>query len=392
MKTIFTVLKKEIKASFREKRTMMTVLILPAILFPLLFTAVSKIQKTISDKNDAKEIKIALINSEALKDNNVFDDPKFEVSTNFTYEQAITAINDENLDVLVNFETGFVKKIKEMQSANVSIVYSSSDKKIYAKTAEKIEQLNNYYKGQRLAKLNIDEGIFSPVHIKAKNLSSKKEVMIELIGGVLPYMFVIFLFMGCMYPAIELTTGEKEKNTMETLLTAPVSRIHILLGKIFAMALFGVLSALVTIFGIFIFVKFSGELPKEITEALQGILTFKFIGLLVGMLFPLAFFFASMLSWMAITAQSFKEAQSKIQPLMFAMFLPVMVALMPGVDLNWKTAVIPILNVSLTTKTILLGNVNYYFYALTVATLIAISFFGIVLSYKRFSNESVVLN
>ena len=198
--------------------------------------------------------------------------------------------------------------------------------------------------------------------------------------------------MGCMYPAIDLTTGEKEKHTMETLLTTPVPRLHILLGKIFAMTLFGLLSAMVTIFGVFLFVKFVGELPEEIGEILQGILTLKFIMLLMGMLIPLAFFFASILSWLAITACSFKEAQSRIQPLMFTMFLPVMVALLPGVVFNWKTAIIPILNVSLTTKALMLDAVNYNLYALSVITLMGFAFLAILLSYKRFSNESVVLN
>ena len=392
MKAIYTVLKKEIKASFREKRTLMTVLILPAILFPLLFISVFKIQSSILKENNARNIKIAIINSFFSKEIDFFEDPKWEVNTNISYEEAIVALNAGDLDVLIDFEKGITQKINNKQPVNATIVYKSSDNTVYKKTVKKIEKLNNYFRKQRLTELHIDEQLLSPITITSKNLSLKKEVMIELAGGYLPYMFVIFLFMGCMYPAIDLTTGEKEKHTMETLLTTPVSRLHILLGKIFAMTLFGLLSAMVTIFGVFLFVKFVGELPEEIGEILQGILTLKFIMLLMGMLIPLAFFFASILSWLAITAGSFKEAQSRIQPIMFTMFLPVMVALLPGVVLNWKTAIIPILNVSLTTKALMLDAVNYNLYALSVITLIGIAFLAILLSYKRFSNESVVLN
>ena len=392
MKAIYTVLKKEIKASFREKRTLMTVLILPAILFPLLFISVFKIQSSILKENNARNIKIAIINSFFSKEIDFFEDPKWEVNTNISYEEAIVALNAGDLDVLIDFEKGIAQKINNKQPVNATIVYKSSDNTVYKKTVKKIEKLNNYFRKQRLTELHIDEQLLSPITITSKNLSLKKEVMIELAGGYLPYMFVIFLFMGCMYPAIDLTTGEKEKHTMETLLTTPVSRLHILLGKIFAMTLFGLLSAMVTIFGVFLFVKFVGELPEEIGEILQGILTLKFIMLLMGMLIPLAFFFASILSWLAITASSFKEAQSRIQPIMFTMFLPVMVALLPGVVLNWKTAIIPILNVSLTTKALMLDAVNYNLYALSVITLIGIAFLAILLSYKRFSNESVVLN
>ena len=392
MKAIYTVLKKEIKASFREKRTLMTVLILPAILFPLLFISVFKIQSSILKENNDRNIKIAIINSFFSKEIDFFEGPKWEVNTNISYEEAIVALNAGDLDVLVDFENGMAQKINSKQPVNATIVYKSSDNTVYKKTVKKIEKLNNYFRKQRLAELHIDEQLLSPITITSKNLSLKKEVMIELAGGYLPYVFVIFLFMGCMYPAIDLTTGEKEKHTMETLLTTPVSRLHILLGKIFAMTLFGLLSAMVTIFGVFLFVKFVGELPEEIGEILQGILTLKFIMLLMGMLIPLAFFFASILSWLAITAGSFKEAQSRVQPIMFAMFLPVMVALLPGVVLNWKTAIIPILNVSLTTKALMLDAVNYNLYALSVITLIGIAFLAILLSYKRFSNESVVLN
>ena len=127
MKTILTVLKKEIKASFREKRTLMTVLILPAILFPLLFISVFKIQSSILKENNAKNIEIAIINSFFSKEIDFFEDPKWEVNTNISYEEAIVALNAGDLDVLIDFEKGIAQKINSKQPVNATIVYKSSD-------------------------------------------------------------------------------------------------------------------------------------------------------------------------------------------------------------------------------------------------------------------------
>jgi sodium transport system permease protein len=164
--------------------------------------------------------------------------------------------------------------------------------------------------------------------------------------------------MGAMYPAIDLAAGEKERGTMETLLTAPVSRFQILVGKFAVVVLTGLMSAAVSIFGILVAVRQISKIPPEILSAVMAILDAQTVLLVLSLLLPLTVFFAAFLLSMSIYAKSYKEAQSMISPLMIVVILPVMIGLFPGVALDPVTALIPVLNVSLATKEIIAGTIK----------------------------------
>jgi sodium transport system permease protein len=175
---------------------------------------------------------------------------------------------------------------------------------------------------------------------------------------MVPYLFVIFCFMGSMYPAIDLAAGEKERGTMETLLTAPVSRFQILLGKFAVVVLTGLMSAIVSIVGILFSIKHIAGIPPEAMNAMLAILDAKTILLVLSLLLPLTIFFAAFLLSLSIFAKSYKEAQSLISPLTIVVILPVMIGLVPGIELDAVTALVPVLNVSLATKEIIAGTIK----------------------------------
>jgi len=143
---------------------------------------------------------------------------------------------------------------------------------------------------------------------------------------------------------------------------------------------------------IFLCTTFFKEIPKELATSLQEVLNIKSVFLLLGMLIPLAFFFSSTLSGLAMSAQSFKEAQSKTQPVMFFVLLPIIVGFIPGVTLDYTTAFIPILNISLTSKAIISDSLDLILYLITLFSNIIIAVIAIFLSYKQFSKESMILN
>jgi sodium transport system permease protein len=223
------------------------------------------------------------------------------------------------------------------------------------------------------------------------DVASTKEQIGVLVGGFIPYIFIIFCFIGCLYPTLDIITGEKEKGTIETLLTAPAARHHILLGKVLAIALIGVCAALMTIGGMYATLRIAADMPAEILQTVTGILSAKFIMMLFAMLIPLSLFFAGLLSSIAVRAASFKEAQSYVTPLMFVVIVPAMIALMPGVKLTWATAFIPILNIALATKEIIAGTINGGMYAATVLSLVAFAAATLAISGRAFSREANIL-
>ena len=243
----------------------------------------------------------------------------------------------------------------------------------------------------RIKQLNISSETLEPLAITTVDIASAKEQIGKVVGGFIPYIFIIFCFMGCMYPALDLITGEKERGTLETLLTVPASRFKILIGKTITIALVGISAALMTILGMFVGLKFIDGIPPDFLTAINDMLDIKFILMLFAMLIPLSVFFAGLLSAVVVRASSFKEAQSYVTPMSFLVIIPAMIALMPGVELNWQTVWIPILNIALATKEIIAGTIESAHYITVVLSLILLAVLAIYFSLKQFSKETMVL-
>ncbi len=390
MNTIFTVLAKELKVTLRDKRTLISAIILPSLVIPLLMFGVTKLQKSLIDKASDKQLKIAMVGTPPLF-STTFNDPKFKLVSNVDVEDGRRAIQADSLDAVVEFPADFSEKIKNMQSGTVNLYYKSTNMMLYNRISEKIDSVKVGILKERVKQLNISEEAFLPIAIAKVDIASPKEQIGKMVGGFLPYIFIIFCFMGCMYPAIELITGEKEKGTMETLLTVPASRFKILTGKILAISIVGLSAALMTIIGMVVALKLLPDIPPAFLNILNDMVTPRFVIMLFAMLFPLSIFFAGFLSALVIRAKTFKEAQSLVTPMTFVIIIPALIATLPGVELGWQTSLIPVLNIALATKEIIAGTINMLQYAAVVISLVVLALLAAYVSYKQFSRESMVL-
>ncbi len=207
----------------------------------------------------------------------------------------------------------------------------------------------------------------------------------------MPYIFIILCFIGCMYPALDLISGEKERGTLETLLTVPSSRLHILLGKMIVIALMGLAAALVAVAGMAIGINFLPQIPVELLTTINSVLSVSFIATLLLMLVPLTLFFSGLLTAIVVRARNFKEAQSLATPISFLIFVPAMVALFPGVELNWQTVWIPVFNIALATKAAVANTLEPAHLVAIVFSMTVLAFGAVAISIRQFSQETTVL-
>ena len=295
------------------------------------------------------------------------------------------------MDAIIEFQPDFFVNVNDMKSGKMNLYYKSTNLMLYSRISEKLEIIKSQILKERIQKLNISEEALVPFSVSKVDIATVKEQLGKMIGGFLPYIFIIFCFTACMYPAIDLITGEKEKGTMETLLSSPASRFQILIGKMLTISIVGLSAALMTIVGMVVGLKFLPNIPPDFLATINDIVSVKFMVMLFAMLIPLSIFFAGLLSALVIRAKSFKEAQTMVTPMMFVIIIPAMLALIPGVVLNWQTAFIPVLNIALATKEIIAGTINMAMYAAIVLSLIAFALLAAFISYKQFSKESMVL-
>jgi len=278
-----------------------------------------------------------------------------------------------------------------MQTGHITLYFQSTEEGVEQRLANLLDQYRAKHRRQRLAKLDISEEVIQPVMLDMVDMATMQEKIGKYVGGFIPYIFIIFCFIGAMYPAIDLFTGEKDRGTIETILTTPVKRIHILTGKMSVVVATGIISALLAIVGLFGGLNFADTLPAQITEITGDILQPQFILLLLSMLIPLTIFFAGILIPISIYAKSFKEAQSIITPINILVILPGIVGLLPGVELTLQTALIPVVNIALATKDIVAGTIDYGLLAAVYGSLILFALLAVAFSVRYFGKETNIL-
>lgn len=390
MKTILTVFKKELLDTLRDRRTLLTAIVMPALLMPVLMYGLSKLTSTIMEKEENKKLKIALMDAPSdfvAK----LDTAKFEIIPGIDKEMGRDRILADSLDALIGFHSKYNERINNMKSGKVEMWFKSTNIMVKARLSDIVDEYEAEILDTRISELELTKDAIDPINLIRYDIAPKNEQIGQMVGGFLPYIFIIFCFMGCMYPALDLITGEKERGTIETLLTVPASKFNILLGKVLTIALVGLSAALMTILGLVVALKFLPDIPQDILDALTNIVGMKFILMLFAMLIPMSIFFAGVISAMVVKAKSFKEAQSIVTPMSFVIIIPAVIALLPGIELDWTTVFIPILNVALATKEIVAGTIQPIHYVIVVVSLILLALVSVAISYKQFSKEGMVL-
>ena len=394
MKTIATVFKKELLDSLRDRRTVVFMIVIPLLLFPILFRVLMSVEKSQADKERAKKLRVACIDHGNASDFVAALRAREDVTMvgGVSADSVAALIRSDSLDGAFVFAEDFDQQIAGMRSGRVDFYYKSTDDRaiVQDRLTKPLEDYEGTLLAQRFARLELDSTIVDAVDLRSRNVASLEERVGKAVGGMLPYIFIIFCFMGAMYPAIDLGAGEKERGTMETLLTAPVNRFHILLGKFGVVVLSGLVSAAVSIFGLFVAIKQTNEIPQQFMDIIVKMLGWDTILLVLSLLLPLTIFFAGVLLSVSLTARSFKEAQSMISPLNIAVIVPAAIGLVPGIKMSAATAMIPILNVSLATKEIIAGTIRTPHLVLVFVSLIALAIASLWGSAWWFRRESTI--
>ena len=302
-------------------------------------------------------------------------------------------LKEEKLDLIFIYDSKFSEKLGKMEPTKLVCSFDKTNIGYDQRAQKYVQFIEAGEKLKRYETLNIDEQQITPFEIAYENSASNQKMIGELVGGFLPYIFIAFGFMGCMYPAIDLFTGEKERGTIETLLTTPVSRWQFLVGKMLVIILSGLMASFFALLGLFLSINFMDIIPDpEIMKVVNQILSIGFVLKLFFLLLPLTVFFAGIMIPIAVYTKTFKEAQSIIAPLNILVLLPAMAGLFPGIELNTKTAMIPILNIVLTTKGLIGGHIDYSLLALSFLVMLILAVIAVMISFKQFGKESNILS
>ena len=374
-------------------------LVIPLLIFPVILNVAVGFSSSFEESAENKNLKIGIIGESndymAKKLSEIPNSfgPKTLISYHGDSLKLRNDLKEEKLDLILIYNSKLTFQLENHEPTQLIWAFDRTNIG-FAQRAEKYMQIiEEQERIKRFEALKIDEQKITPFLVEYENTASNQKMIGELIGGFLPYIFIAFGFMGCMYPAIDLFTGEKERGTIETLLTTPVQRWKFLVGKMLVIILSGLMASFFALLGLFLSINFMDIIPDpEIMIAVNEILSIGFVLKLFLLLLPLTVFFAGIMVPIAVYTKTFKEAQSIIAPLNILVLLPAMVGLFPGIELNFQTAMIPILNIVLTTKGLIGGSIDYSLLALSFSVMVLLASVAVAISFKQFGKETNILS
>jgi sodium transport system permease protein len=404
---ITTVYLKELKDSLRDRRTLLSTIIIPTLVMPLLTFGVGKIMAGVIKKAQEEIPSVAILGGAnsptvvaALKQS-----PKLRVVA--TPADWKLAIGEKKLRVAVEIPADFEAGLKAGLAPAVKVYNYSGEIKSEngARVVERfLSDLRDQTIADRLAEHALPKTLARPFEFKRENVAPQEKVGGNLFGGFVPYLIIILCFSGAMYPAMDLTAGEKERGTMETLLCSPVARVDIVLGK-FLMVLTGSLSAMFfMLISMGATAAIGGSLmsggsaarvgagaaqARAATDVIPMIDPLGLLGVL-AMVLPVAVMFAAATFTVALFAKSYKEAQSYVGPMIIVVIMPAVIGMLPGIDLNARLALVPLLNLSLVCKEMLSGVWHWNYIALIFGSSCLYAGVALALAVRMFSREDVI--
>ncbi|MDB4477209.1 ABC transporter permease subunit [Rhodopirellula sp.] len=354
---------KELKETIRDRRTIGTLLLMPLLVYPIMSMALNRFLLTSGEIDDGFTI---CVSSEA--EGNILDDwlsnplsapPKAisDSSGNELTKFQVTVIPDESpAEAVLRNDVDIGVELSNIETGSPTATF-------YAYRGDGVSQAARRVVIERLQWLKLGQAerflqakvpnYRTPLVVKSKNVGTFEEN--SLLATIVPLVLVLMTITGAVYPAIDLTAGERERGTMEAVMASPVPRGYVLFSKYTAVVAVALLTAIANLVAMFTTLWAGGLL-----ELLTGADTFPWLTIfqMLGLLILFSGFFSAVLLSLTSFAKSFKEAQAYLIPVMLLSLTPAMLSLMPGITLSGALTILPLINIVLLARDLLSGTVD----------------------------------
>lgn len=370
MRGIGVVFGKEFKESLRDRRSLMSALVMGPLLGPIMFAVMLGVIFNMEQERAEKPLEVPVVGAEHapnlvqwLKQEGVRIEPAP------ADPEAVVRDNDEPMVLII--PEAFGAQLTNGEPAIVTVIQDRSrrdNQTLVSRLENHLQRYGRTIGALRLQARGINPAISQAVVVRSKDLSTP-ESRGALILGMLPYFLMFAVFMGGMYLAIDTTAGERERKSLEPLLLNPVRRSHIMLGKLGATVLMALVSLGLSIFAFSIAMGFLplAELGMALTLDASTCLYLFLI------LAPIALLAGALETIIAAFSKSFREAQTYVSFVFFLPIIPTLALFLVPVQAKLWMMLIPIFSQSLVIEKLLRGELPQpLFVAVSIiATLIA---------------------
>ena len=377
---LWNILKKELRELFRDKKSLAMMLIIP-IFIPLIMLGMSALFEAQANKDIEEYNKIG------------FTYDLSEEEKQITEEMNIEVINGTEEELKQKYGNGEINLYITKDKNKYILNSNSSDTSTYAKNLMEtyFNMFKQYLQQNYLQSSNIDSNEVLNIITVEENLIEEDNYFVNFIKNYAFLFIIMAITVSATYPATDTTAGEKERGTLETLLTFPIKSKDIILGKFLGVTISSIITGLISLVLAIISLIIAQDM-FSIYEGIDIMFTPVTIIFAIVVIIAYSFFISGLCISIASTSKTFKEAQSALTPLTFISFFPGMIAFMVEVTGTPLISIIPFLNYTVIFTDINNGNIDILNIALMlISTIIYIS---IVLTYiiKQYKSEKVLFS
>lgn len=397
-----TIMGKELTRVFKDKKLIFSMFILPVVvmvgMFMLIFALVSNMSSNIEKHKSTVYVQNA--------------PDRFAEILGAGEDMSVTYINasedtdfiKENIkngvtDLLVVFPEDFVKLLADEKAAlpQVKTFYNPSEDN----STEARQRVIGYLEGYRQSLIADKFGSAEAVLIFTVDSDNEDSQVYDndkatgkMLGMFLPYFITMMIFAGAMSLGVDAIAGEKERGTLASLLLTPVSRMEIVMGKMAALGLLSIMSALVYILGMLIAIPLGmGQMGGS---AMMSDLSISFtpvqIAQLIVLILGIVLMYVALIGLVSVIAKSIKEAQTYIMPIYMIVIVAGMVSMYTSDTSSFTSYIIPLINSSVAFKGIFTREITVPQFAAAAVVTYAVAFVLIALTAKAFKSEKIMFN
>ncbi len=372
------ILKKEIREMFRDKKSLMMMLVVP-IMIPLLVIGMSALFEMQMNRPVTDYNRIG------------FAYDLGEVEENLAKEFQLDITVGEEKEIEEQYQDGFLDLYVTKENEVYTLHGNDNDTTSYASSLVKnyFDAYKGYLQGEYLTEFEINpQEVIQIIELK----EDIKETENYFSSYITNYAFLFILMaitVSATYPSTDTTAGEKERGTLETLLTFPIKSKDIIVGKFLSVSLSSVITGIISLILMVVSLVIAGNMFEiyEGVEMMLPVSSLIFSGIVI---IAYSLLISGLCIAVASKSKTFKEAQSALTPLTFISFFPGMIAFMVDIESSTLLSLVPFLNYSLLFTDITNGTVNYLnIFLMLLSTIVVI---GIVLGIiiKQYKSEKVL--
>lgn len=390
MSQVWTLLKKELTDSLRDRRTLFLMLVLPIALYPGMLLLMGQLTLAGKAQLANAQLDVALCGPDAAALLPASRAPARTRFVSLERSEAEEALRAQTIAALVDAPAGTHAALGQGGQAVVQLVFTQRhDRSIEARERmmRLLHELDIAAVAQRLEAMGLPGTFAEPIKTEELDLDFRTNMGPVIASRLLPVILLVMLFAGSFYAAIDVTAGEKERGTFETLLVAPVRPIQVMAAKYLTVALIGTVATLVNLAAMGGTFRIGLQLNEGVKASMS--LTAGQVGMLVLVLLPAALLVSGVSLVVASLARNFKEAQNLLTPVMTVGLAPGLATLMPGFELTSATSLVPLLNVALLVKAVILGNAHWQQVALSMLSGAVFCTLTVALAAMTFQSEAL---